>query len=402
MTRKKRSLINNRTQRKTPTSQLSYKNIHFLKKSWQSICKYKALPCPPHNQFQTADIQHIQKTGMYPHIPEKIRHMFESSQHQGIKCETELLRGRKVVIYIASTTPVHYDVYLNNIVAWLNFIGDIASQSCAQTLNIYLLLTDAKKQLPEIDTEPIDQIHANTAFTTSCSSANDIFVYRREEWFKVFMHETFHCFGLDFSSSSGDESNSRILSHFPALSQTTDIRLYETFCELWGEVFHLLFCLFTDKNGKCRPFSEAKFYKALRKEQKFSIYQSNKILRRAGYQYKDLFSEPLDKTKKYKENTPAFSYYVIKSLMLWNLDKFMNWCVKYSEKHPIQFNHKHIAEYCDLVEYLTAHDGGYKKTVERIIPFSKKVRGGASDKSSEGDPDLSETLRMTAVDPRWY
>jgi len=188
---------------------------------------------------------------------------------------------------------------------------------------------------------------------------------------------------------------------------------------MWGEVFHLLFCLFTDKNGKGRPFSEAKFYKALRKEQRFSIYQSNKILRRAGYKYRELFSEPLDndlrisssvgdtpafllrtlrnptglrpsgfssKSNKYKENTPAFSYYVIKSLLLWNLDKFMNWSFKYSEKDPIQFNQKYIAEYCDLVEYLTANDGRYTKVVH--LP--------------RGDPDISKTLRMTAVDPNWY
>jgi len=345
MTRKKRVIIKNRTQRESAnnsfaslsaqvvasalargvrgfslrrpdgsspenvSSRLSSKNIHFLKKSWQSICKYKAATCPPYNPIQDSDIQHIQETGMYPHIPGKIRQIFESSQHRGIKCETELLRGRKVAIYIASSQSINVDIYLNNIVAWLNFISDVASHNCAQTLNVYLLLTDAKKQLPEIDTEPIDQIHANTAFTTSCSSMNDIFVFRQEEWFKVFMHETFHCFGLDFSSSKNDESNSRILSLFPALNPSTDVRLYETFCEMWGEVFHLLFCLFTDKNGKGRPFSEAKFYKALRKEQRFSIYQSNKILRRAGYKYRELFSEPLDNDLRISSSvgdTPAF------------------------------------------------------------------------------------------------
>jgi len=333
---------------------------------------------------------------MYPHIPGKIRQLFESSsQHQGIKCETELVRGRKVVIYIVSSRPVNIDVYLNNIIAWLNYISDVASHTCAQTLNIYLLLTDAKKRIPEIDAEPIDQIHANTAFTTACSSANDIFVYRREEWFKVFMHETFHCFGLDFSSSTGNGDNStrRILSIFPAISESTDIRLYETFCEMWAEVFHLLFCLFSDANGNCSIFSNAKFYKALRKEQKFSVYQSNKILRRTGYKYRELFSEPLDKSKKYKENTPAFSYYVIKSIMLWNLDKFMNWCFKYTETHPIQFNQTHIAEYSNFVEYLTTHDGGYKRITERMI-------GGGNGKSN--NPDISETLRMTALDPKWY
>ena len=325
---------------------------------------------------------------MYPHIPEKIRHIFESSSHShGIKYETTLLRGRKVVIYIASPNPVDSQIYLNNIIAWLNFASEIASPKCAQTLHIYLLLTDAKKRLPEIDTEPIDQIHANTAFTTSCSFTNDIFVFRREEWFKVFIHETFHCLGLDFSSSTDDDSNSRILSLFPKIDPTTDIRLYETFCEMWAEVFHLLFCLFTTSNGEWLQFSEAKFYKALHKEQVFSIHQSNKILKRAGHQYKDLFlSDPLDKSKKYKENTPAFSYYVIKSLMLWNLDRFMKWC----EPNGLQFNvsPNGIMEYCDLVEELAKHDRGYKRMVERISNGKKRE-------------DQVTTLRMTSIDTKW-
>jgi hypothetical protein len=200
------------------------------------------------------------------------------------------------------------------------------------------------------------------------------------------MHETFHCFGLDFSSSVGDESNAHILSIFPQVDPKTDIRLYETICEMWGEVFHLLFCLFTKSSGTCLPFSDLKFCKALRKEQTFSIGQSNKILRRAGYQYRGLFYENLAK-KKYTENTPAFSYYVIKSLMLWNLDRFMKWCAKYATG-MIQFNRDHIAEYCDLVKELTERDGGYKRTVERM----NNTGGGSSQ----------DTLRMTSIDPEWY
>lgn len=392
MNTKRRNGVKNETRKYSASSQLSFKNIQILKKYWRTICKYKTNHVlPNYTPIQSSDIEHIKKTGMYPHIPDKIRNLFESSQHQGIKCETELLRGRKVAIYIASPSPLNFDLYLNNIIAWLNFISDIASPICAQTLHVYLLLTDAKKQLPEIDTEPIDQIHANTAFTTSCSSTNDIFVYRREEWFKVLMHETFHCFGLDFSSSSGAESNKRILSHFPTIDPSTDIRLYETFCEMWAEVFHLLFCQFTKKNGNCLPFSDKMFYKALRKEQNFSIYQSNKILRRAGYTYRDLFSVSTPLAKKYKENTHAFSYYVIKSLMLWNLDKYINWCVKHSDKHPIQFNQKYIAAYCDFVEYLTTHDGGYNRATERMT-------GGNAD----SELDVDETLRMTSIDPEWY
>lgn len=332
---------------------------------------------------------------MYPHIPDKIRMGFESSHQSGVKCETTLKRGRKVVIYLATPTG-STDTYLQNIIAWLNFASDIASHKCAQTLHIFLLLTDAKKRLPDIDTEPIDQINANTAFTTSCSSTNYIFVYRREEWFKVLMHETFHCLGLDFSASGGDESNQRILSLFKAVDPKTDIRLYETFCEMWAEVFNIMFCLFMNKRGKCAAFSNSKYFAALHGERRFSIYQSNKILRRAGYDYKTIISYPLNNHPKYLENTHAISYYVIKSMMLWNLDRYVKWCEMYCKENspPIQFNHKYIAEYCDLVDDLVENDGGYGNTAENINTPTY-MRGGS-------DPGLSDTLRMTSIDPQWY
>jgi len=336
---------------------------------------------------------------MYPHIPDIIRHEFESSHQSGVKCETTLKRGRKVIIYLA-TTQKNIEIYLQNIIAWLNFASEIASHKCAQTLHIYLLLTDAKKRLPDIDAEPIDQINANTAFTTSCSSTNDIFVYRREEWFKVLMHETFHCLGLDFSASTGDESNRRILSTFKAVDPITDIRFYETFCEMWAEVFNIMFCLFMNRHGKCAAFSNSKYFAALQRERRFSIYQSNKILRRAGYNYKSIFENPLNNHPKYRENTHAISYYVIKSIMLWNLDRYVKWCEMYCKENlpPIQFNHKYIAEYCDLVDDLVENDGGYGNTAEKINTTTY-MRGGSDQRSN---PDLSDTLRMTSIDPQWY
>jgi hypothetical protein len=306
--------------------------------------------------------------------------------------EIELKRGRKVAIYIADPASEFTDHYilnsLTNIIAWLNYVSDISDDTsekpiCAQKLNIYLLLTSAKKELPHNNAVPIDQIHANTAFTTACSPSNDIYIYRREEWFKVFIHESFHCFGLDFSSSIGDDSTKRILSIFPALDKNTDVRLYETFCEMWAEIFHLCFCLFVSKHGKCRRFSEKKFREALYREQVFSIIQSNKVLHQSGIKYGNLTE---NNSKKYSEKTPAFSYYVIKSMMLWNLDTFLNWCVA-NNKSPIKFNQMNIAKYCDLVDSLSKNLS-YKRAVERMYnPILRK--------------SVRTTLRMTAIDPKW-
>ena len=312
-------------------------------------------------------------------------------------------RGRQVHIHLAfvSThlTNKQIQLFLNNIIAWLNFVSDVASSQCSQTLHIYLILTNLKKRLPKSDDDMIDTVHANTAFTTSCSASNTIFIFRREEWFKVFIHETFHCFGLDFSSSIENESNKRILSIFPSVEPSTDIRLYETYCEIWAETFNILLCLFVSESGKCAKFSEKRFLDALREEQMFSIKQSNKILRRAGLKYSSLFHlpnarQPSNKSGKYKENTNAFSYYVIKSLILWNFEKFIQWCVAYSTSGnssnniPIQFEKTRIGEYCDFIEELTLSDDSYRRIAERQM---NRLRRHSED----------TTLRMTISKANW-
>ena len=222
---------------------VSSQSIRILNNFWKTICNHKRnLSLPVQTSLTATHVSQIKNNDMYNYIPNDIKHEFESfSQHHGIKCEIKLARDRTAIIYIAANREEpreKYDIYLNNIIAWLNFVSEIASPNCSKTLHIYFLFTDVKKTTPENDMEPIDSVHANTAFTTSCSLANTIFIFRREEWFKVFMHETFHSFGLDFSAHSNSESNQKILSLFPAINKQTDIRLFETYCEMWAEIFY--------------------------------------------------------------------------------------------------------------------------------------------------------------------
>jgi hypothetical protein len=144
----------------------------------------------------------------------------------------------------------------------------------------------------------------------------------------------------------------------------------------------------------------------------FSIYQSNKILRLAGLTYSELF---LTKPKKvYKENTQAFSYYVIKSFLLWNVDAFVKWCKKWGDSGsaaPIQFRNEHVAEYCTFVEKMsvsesyrriaatataaTATAATSTKTATATKRICNKLRKDKCINSNK------RTLRMTSIDPSW-
>ena len=59
--------------------------------------------------------------------------------------------------------------------------------------------------------KPLVQSHVNSGYTYTCKENNEIVIYREEEWLKVLIHESFHAYGLDFSSfPHGSISGSRI------------------------------------------------------------------------------------------------------------------------------------------------------------------------------------------------
>lgn len=119
---------------------------------------------------------------MYNYIPAPIRQEFEKTAQKGIEAHVDLPRGRKLHIYMlepVSSSSQHPSIttQLNNVVAWFRYISTVAAPHCAKDLSVYILATDAKKTLPDDPLEPIDQIHANTAFTTACSVKNEIFIF---------------------------------------------------------------------------------------------------------------------------------------------------------------------------------------------------------------------------------
>jgi hypothetical protein len=281
------------------------------------------------------------------------------------------------------------DEFVNNciykIYLWLSIAFSYAPSHCARVLKIYLYMTLDKKVLPSQIGSPIGQIHANTAFTTACAPINEINIYRKEEWFKVFIHETFHSLGLDFSTMDSTTANAKICSIFHVKS---DVRLYETYCEMWAEMIQILFYLYMEKNT---PISRVihTFLKCIRYEKMFSVFQSVKILRFFGIQYKDLLKYNENTIAKYKESTQILSYYILKSIAMVYINDFIEWCIKHNT-NILDFTktESNIDAYCDFfekhsnmskyLEYVNMAESVFQEDEGNSIPIS-----------------ILETMRMT-------
>jgi hypothetical protein len=246
-----------------------------------------------------------------------------------------------------------YNKHIDSIIMWLYILNQYASKQCANSIVIYLYFTSLEKTIPNSNIFILDEINVNTAFTTTCPKDSEIVVFRKEEWFKVFIHETFHNFGLDFSDMNNNEAHKCILDIFKVES---NVNLYEAYTEFWAEIINALFCSFfslKNKNDVDTFLSNAEFF--INFERTYSFFQLVKTLDFMGLTYKDLYSESdrsrINRENLYKEKTSVLSYYIIKTIMINNYQGFLSWC-KTNNLSLLQFKKtlKNQIEFCNFIE----------------------------------------------------
>jgi hypothetical protein len=315
------------------------------------------------------------KGKLFEHIPAPIRETInpdDRMDHFVFK-----FKYRTVNIYISHVPNLAK--YMKNIYLWFHFVDMYASTKCSLTVNAYINLTPFTKRIPN-DGSPIDQINANTAFTTFCSSNTDIHVYRFEEWFKVLIHESFHSLGLEFSPFANSDTNRKILEMFAVKS---DVNLGESYAEIWAEIINCVIVSYLsvrDKENHTRMLK--KLNELLNIETKFSLFQCAKVLRHNHIKYSDFFSGSSATLCNYSENANVLSYYVIKSILMYHKDEFIEWCVS-NNKNPLDFKKTPtgINRYCSLISDLYRNPDFI-----RDIQTAATIRG------------FDDTLRMTAIE----
>jgi len=209
------------------------------------------------------------------------------------------------------------------VLTWLVMIYQYKAQprsGCPPPRHLRCLfyLTSLKKTLPAGRGVVLSEINANTAFTRTCAAdTNEIVVYRSEEWFKVFIHETIHTFGLDFSGMgvAALAPCSAQMRDLFGVNSTVNVNLYEAYTEFWAEVINALFCAAAGRNPRGLLGAEAAFGRQ----------QMHKVLRHMGLNYADLVAQSEGHGATYKEGTSILAYYIIKNILLTSDADFFAW-----------------------------------------------------------------------------
>jgi hypothetical protein len=278
----------------------------------------------------------------YNSFPQVIREHIDELSFSEISYTFSLFNRSIRVVFVVEDPNIElkiktYNKYVDSIIMWLYILNLYSSKQCANSLVIYFYFTSLEKKLPESNIHILDEKHVNTAFTTTCPKDSEIVIFRREEWFKVFIHETFHNFGLDFSDMNNNDCHNHLLSIFKVNSF---VNSYEAYTEFWAEIINALFCSFYSlketgrekggSNNEKEFLSNAEFF--INFERCYSFFQLVKVLDFMGLSYEDLYlnrsESKLLRETLYKEKTNVLAYYVIKTVMMNNYPSFLSWCNK--------------------------------------------------------------------------
>jgi hypothetical protein len=292
-----------------------------------------------------------------------------------------------------------YNRYVDSMLVWMYILNDYSSNECSKELEVYLYFTTLKKILPETNISVLSENNVNTAYTTTCPKVSDIVIFRKEEWFKVFMHETFHNFALDFSDMNVENCTKRILSIFPIKS---DVNLFEAYAEFWAELMNSLFCSFFamhDNSNEDEFLSNAEYF--LHFERTFGFFQMTKTLDFMGLKYKDLYSNNkasiASREILYKENTSVFSYYVLNLILFNNYQGFLAWCDT-NNLSLLQFKktNRNLDEFCNYIEknYKTKSMLDGVSCTENLLTKMKSKKNISNQKISY----LMRNMRMTVCE----
>ena len=442
-----------------------------LDKEFNNFKSNISLPCFKHKNINLKKDSTVLSSSLFKsiYIPVQISDYIKEKATTLIEYSCDIGNGKSVKVKFILFESNRYE--LNNIrkkgatyfkqcvlkiYIWLKLLSKYSKAECGKNLDCFIYFTPFKRKLPShSESELLSNMyhssestqydmygagngtdgiigasHVNGGLSDICEPDGQIIVYRKEEWFKVFIHETMHNYGLDFAVLDNIlRSNKKLQSIF---SVQTDIKIFESYCETWARIMNVFFESYFEINRQSRSlftplgtrkkmitnihknhkqhfvsvtvknktgFKDNKerflniFYDNMQHEAIFSIFQSVKILNFMGLDYNIISNcnetNYIIVKKLYKENTNVFAYYVIVSVLIANFNNFILWCI---DNNTNLFNFKKdITSVDNFIEFISKN---YKNNdlLNAVVSMEKRL-----ENKTHKDEVLLNTMRMSVI-----
>jgi len=195
----------------------------------------------------------------------------------------------------------------------------------SQNSSIHIYLNDFPKF---VSNDIISPIHINSAFTQFLKNKRKIIIFRKEEWYKVLIHECFHLFSLDFRMD--DKTNILFKKN---VFMNSHYLLFECYAEFWARLLNI--CIYL------RKFKWTTFIKKANQhiyyEKIYTMMCCKKILTQFEFDINDFYVKPM----KWKENTNMYCYYILTSVLFYNFEETMIFFKQYNH-NLLYFNQQYV------------------------------------------------------------
>lgn len=226
---------------------------------------------------------------------------------------------------------------MNRLVIQLCFIlldSSIFNEKRTTELTLYLFPTPFEKKFPESNTNPLSPKNINSGYTSFSRNGNYSVVFRREEMFKVTIHELLHQLKneLNLYLESDKYFNYEDSERFALIN--------ESYVELMATIINSI----VNKIINRIPIS-----RTLNDELKYSRNICSQILNFYRIKnYEHFIKNAHENTNKVKnKDTNTLSYFFIKAALLFNCDNFFE-ILKTNEKSGIM---RFIIESCNSLRF---------------------------------------------------
>jgi len=286
-------------------NQIKIKNYNYIRKSNINIIE------EVETYFPNKIVDKINKTNYEEYTfklkKNKYNFIIKLYSENTINIKNYILYIKLILLLFISYKPIDYNKYCS----------------------ITIYLTDFEKIINDI---PVKPYNINSGFTYG----NNIKIYRKEEWFKVFIHECIHLFEFDFHNYS---YFSDMKKYFPIKS---NFLLYELYTEFWARIINISLLSL----HKSFPIFKKRFHKYLKMEKLYSAVTANKILNINNLDYRGLL-----KPNTYNEETNVFCYYILSSLLFYYVNDTMYFFVSHN-KNILDFNNKYVNSFKKYIIHL--------------------------------------------------
>ena len=296
--------------------------------------------------------------------------------------------------YLCSAEIEQYQRHAYKVFCWLSIVSQLATKECSEKLDVYFYMTPFKKERPISrhggssggETEVLSAIHVNTGLTRNCEAHGEIIVYRTEEWFKVFIHESMHNFNMDFIDIDLREANERLRKVF--CIPHDDVLLFESYTEAWARNIKIMIDAYfqNDRTQFIYSVREKMTSNAL-----FHIYQMVKVLDIMNLKYTQITVLTPDNLnvcrKQYAEETNVYAYYIFGGILSAYALPFICWCCDHNPGSAIRFRKtsKNLFEFTDFI-----CNAARDPALLSIVDYIEKSAAVVTTQSV-----LTKTMRMT-------